>query len=102
MAVTTGLSQAQVQALIIAKLLAHRNALDAIMDLYRWTSGLAASDLATAAGLSTADANAYLAAVADANAEASLHFNGLPPGTYPQPPVSYPYGASQAQVTGPQ
>ena len=101
-AVTTGLQPAQVQALIISKLLAHRNALVDVQNLFKWASGLAVADLATAAGLSTADAQPYLAAMADANAEAQTHFTGLPPNTYPQPGSAYIYAASQAQVTGPQ
>ena len=102
MAVSTGLSPAQVQSLIQSALIGHRAALNRITDLYRWTSGLTLSDMETAAGLSAADAAVYLSAVADANAEVQIHLTGFPPGTYPQPATGYPYSASQAQVIGPQ
>lgn len=101
-ATTTGLSPAQVQSLIQSKLLAHRNALNDLADLYRWSSGLTQADMETAAGVSAADALTYLSAISDGNAEASTHFTGLPPGTYPQPSSAYVYGATQAQVIGPQ
>jgi len=56
----------------------------------------------TAAGLSAADALTYLSAVADAAAVASIYSTGQPPGTYPQPASDYVYGATSAQVIGPQ
>lgn len=90
-AVTTGLSTAQVQMRIISVLLAHRQALNDVQNLYKWSSGLAVADMAAAAGLSTADAQAYMTAIADANAEASIHNTGQPPNTYPQAASSYPY-----------
>jgi hypothetical protein len=92
-ATTTGLTTSQVQSLIQQTLIQHRNALNNIISLYAWTSGLATADMQAAAGLS---------AVADAHAEAILHSTGLPPDTYPQPASSYPYAASQSQVIGPQ
>jgi hypothetical protein len=101
-AVATGLSPQQIQALIQQRLLALRVAYNSIIDLYRWTSGLAASDLATAAGLSTGDAGTYLSAVSDAYAEAQIHYSGLPPLSYPQPSSDYIYSTSQSQVIGPQ
>ena len=105
MTVATGLSPAQVQTLIQTRLVNLRTAINSIVDLYRWTSGLSATDLATAAGLSQGDAAVYLSAVADANAEAQIHYTGQAPGTYPQVPAvpgPYVYSASQAQVIGPQ
>lgn len=101
-AVNSGLSPAQVQASIVAKLKAHRDALNDINNLFTWASGLAVSDMEAAAGLNASDAQAYMSAIFDAHAEYSFHVTGLPPNTYPQPGSSYPYGASQAQVIGPQ
>lgn len=102
MAVATGLTQGQVVSIIQQALVAHRAALENLQNIYRWTSGLSVPDMVTATGLSTADATVYLSAIADANAEAQIHFTGLPPGTYPQPASDYVYAATQAQVTGPQ
>jgi|ERR1700729_1748606 hypothetical protein len=101
-AVNTGLSPAQVQGLIISALQQHRNALALIQNIYKWTSGLAAADFATASGLSSSDAVAYLSAIADGNAEANLHYTGQPGGSYPAPVADYIYSATQAQVIGPQ
>lgn len=101
-ATATGLSAPQVQNYIQTRLAAHRAALNDIQDLYRWTSGLQVADMATAAGLSTDDASTYLSAVADANAEASMHYTGQPGGSYPAPASNYVYAATQAQVIGPQ
>jgi len=102
LATTTGLSTSQVQSLIQQKLLTLRNALSDITELHTWTSGLAQADMETAAGLSAADALTYLSAVADAAAVASIYSTGQPPGTYPQPASEYVYGATSAQVIGPQ
>lgn len=102
MATTTGLSPAQVQAQIIAALAAHRNALNVLQNLYRWSSGITATDMATAAGLSPDDAQTYMSAIADANAEANTHYTGQPGGAYPAPVSDYPYAATQSQVIGPQ
>lgn len=83
------------------RLLAHRAALDALNELYSWSSGVALADL-QAIGFSAADAGTLIAAIADAHAEYLLHTTGLPPGTYPQPASAYVYAASQTQVIGPQ
>jgi hypothetical protein len=101
-ATTTGLSTAQVQSLIQQKLIALRDALADITELHTWTSGLATSDMETAAGLSAADAQTYLSACADAAAVAGIYSTGLPPGSYPQPASAYVYAATSAQVIGPQ
>jgi hypothetical protein len=101
-ATATGLTTAQVQSLIQGTLAQHRAALQRVQALYAWTSGLQVADMATAAGLSTADATTYLSAVADANAEANYHYSGAPGGAYPAPTSDYVYGATQAQVIGPQ
>jgi hypothetical protein len=102
MATATGLSPSQVVSLIQQGLIMHRKALETMQDLYRWTSTLNVADMATATGLSTADATTYLSAVADANAEAQIHFTGLPPQSYPQPASDYVYATTQVQVIGPQ
>lgn len=99
---TTGLSTQQVSSLIQSKLAALRKALSDVEDLHAWSSGITATDMSAAAGLSTADASTAMAAIADAAALKELYDTGLPPGTYPQPSSAYPYGASQRQVIGPQ
>ena len=81
------------------KLVVLRNAMDAITDLYGWSSGVAASDL-EAIGMAAGDASALLTAIADANAVAQIYDTGLPPGSYPQPSSAYVYAASQRQVMG--
>jgi hypothetical protein len=83
------------------KLIAHRKALADLADLFAWSSGITAADL-TGVGVSPDDAPVILSAIADAHAEYLLHTTGLPPATYPQPPQTYVYGASQTQVIGPQ
>jgi hypothetical protein len=101
-ATSTGLSPAQIVSLIQAALVAHRDSLFNIAELYQWTSGLAVADMEAAGDLSAADAATYLSAVADAYAEYQNHLTGVPPSTYPQPTGQpYPYGASQARVIGP-
>lgn len=80
-----------------------RAGMDIADDLYAWSSGVSAGDL-TSLGpnpMSSGDANAILSAIADAHALAGLYNTGLPPGTYPQPPSAYVYGASQRIVMGP-
>jgi primosomal protein N'' len=77
-----------------------RAALEQAQNTYKWTSGLQVSDLVTL-GFTTADAQSILSACADANALASFYNTGLPPGTYPQPPSAYIYGASVATILGP-
>jgi len=86
---------------VTQRLLALRNALDAVQDLYGWSSGISLADL-EAIGFSAADASSLLSAVADAHALAEIYSTGLPPGTYPQPASAYVYAASQRQVIGPQ
>lgn len=86
---------------VAQRLLNLRNALDAVQDLYGWSSGLSAADL-EAVGFSAADASTLLSAVADAHALAQIYSTGLPPGTYPQPSSAYVYAATQRQVIGPQ
>ncbi len=90
----------QIQASAIAKLKALQQALDAVQDLYGWSSTVSSADL-EALGLSSGDAGTFLSACADANAVAQIYNTGLPPGTYPQPASAYVYGASQRQVIGP-
>jgi hypothetical protein len=101
-AVNNGLSPAQVQGLILSALQQHRNALTLLQNIYHWSSGLVTADFATATGLSTADAEAYQAAIADGNAEANIHYTGTPGGEYPAPASDYIYASSQAEVLGPQ
>jgi len=83
-----------------AKLAALRNALDDVVNFYLWLTAYANSDL-VAAGFSSADASALLAAFADGNALCQIYRTGLPPGTYPQPPSAYVYAASQRTIIGP-
>lgn len=83
------------------KLIALRNALVSVQELYGWSSGVSAADL-EAIGFSAADANALLSAVADANALAQIYTTGQPPNTYPQAASAYVYASSQRQVIGPQ
>jgi hypothetical protein len=101
MAFPTGLNQAQVLSMVQSKLIAVREALDSITDLYGWTSGLLPADIETATGLDANDAGTLLSAVSDANAVAVFYDTGLPPSQYPQPSTAYPYAASQRQVIGP-
>ena len=101
MAIYGQLTEAQINQLITQKLIALRDAMDAVRDLYVWTSGLANADL-VAAGFASSDAGDILAACSDANALAQIYETGLPPGSYPQPSSAYVYGASQAVVIGPQ
>lgn len=95
-----GKTAAQVTQLVQAVLRNHRAALEQCYDLYRWSSGVAAADLA-AIGFAAADAAVLLSAIADANAEYVTYNTGLPPSSYPQPPTAYPYAASQSEVIGP-
>lgn len=90
-------SQTAITTQVTQKLLALRNALDAIENLYGWTSGLAVADL-TPLGFTTADAQSILNAVADANAVAEIYETGLPPSGYPQPASAYVYSASQRVI----
>jgi hypothetical protein len=101
-AVNNGLTPAQTQSLILSMLQQHRNALTLAQNIYKWSSGLAVADFATATGLSTSDAQVYMSAIADANAEANTHYTGTPGGSYPAPSSDYIYAATQAEVLGPQ
>lgn len=86
----------------IAALKSHRQALNALNDLYSWSSGITPADLEAAPyNMTAADANALLSAIADAHAEYMIHATGQPPGTYPQASSAYVYSASQNQVVGP-
>lgn len=91
-------SPQQAQLNIQAQLAAVRTALQNAADLYGWSSGIAASDLATAWPIPLADANTYLSAIADAKALHDFYQTGLPAESYPQPQSAYVYGASQQQV----
>lgn len=100
--VNNGVSATQNQSSIVGALVAHRAALQRLQQLFAWTSGLSQADMETACGISASDASSYLSAIADANAEAQIHFTGQPPGSYPQAASAYPYGASQTAVIGSQ
>lgn len=102
MTISTQLTPAEVNNLIQQRLIALRSAINGVSDLYGWTSGLAAADLAAASGYSAGDAPTVLSAVADAHALAQIYSTGQPPGTYPQAASAYIYATSQRQVIGPQ
>lgn len=100
---TTGQTQQNVLATVVSKLTALRSALDAVAQEYKWSSGVAASDLVTL-GFTSADANAILSAINDANALSDYYNVGRP--TAPayenmQPAQDYVYGTSSAAVIGP-
>lgn len=98
---TTGQTQQYVLASVQSKLTALRSALDAVAQEYKWSSGVAASDLVTL-GFTEADASAILSAVADANALSDYWNVGHPTqGSYPQPQSDYVFGQSAANVIGP-
>lgn len=99
MAISTGLTQAEVTNLIQQRLLAVRNALNAAAELYKWTSGLAVTDLEAASTYSATDAPGVLSAVADANALSVLANTGAAPSSYP---ANYQFLNSIVQVIGPQ
>lgn len=101
MAIYGPITEAQVIQLVQQKLLALREALNEVADLYNWTAGISSGDLVSL-GFASADAGLILSAVADANAIASIYSTGLPPSTYPQPASTYVYQSSQARVIGPQ
>jgi len=98
----TGLTAAQILANVQARLLALRQALEAVTDLQEWSSGVTGADMETATGLSASDAATLQSAIADAAALADIYDSGLPPGSYPQPASAYVYAATQRQVIGPQ
>lgn len=100
---TTGLTQGQVLASIQAKLKALRDAAADVQELYKWSSGLQASDLESAPlSFVAADANTILSAISDMNAVAQILFTGQAPSTYPQVTgTPFVYAATSAQVIGP-
>lgn len=99
MAVLPGTTtEAEVLANAVRTLLNLRAALEAAADLYGWTSGNSAADLATL-GMDAGTAAALLSAVADANALQVLYDTGSLPGSYTLP---YVFGASQRRLIGPQ
>lgn len=99
----TGQTAAAIIGNVTGRLIAHREALENLNKLYRWTSGLSAADLTSApVSMAPADANAILAAVADAHAEYLIYLTGQAPGSYPQVTgTPYSYAASQTTVIGP-
>jgi hypothetical protein len=101
MAVYGPITQAMTTQLVTQKLGALRAALNGVVELYQWTSGLATADL-VGIGFASADAGDILSAVADSNALAQIDTTGLPPGTYPQPASAYVYAATRARIIGPQ
>lgn len=91
---------------IAQKLLAHRETLAALAELYKWSSGVSSADLAAmppdGPGMRVADADALLGAIADARAEYLVHTTGQAPGSYPQVAGDpYIYENSQNRVIGP-
>lgn len=96
-----GISMVQVASNTQARLIALREALQGVQELYAWSSGVAVAELQTL-GFSATDAASLQSAIADANAVAQIYSTGLPPSTYPQPASAYVYAASQRQVIGPQ
>lgn len=105
-----GTSSQAIVSQVTQTLTAIRSAMDAARDLHAWSSGIADTDLTAAPpdgpGMALADADALLSACADAYALACYYgdgsdTDGLPPGSYPQPPSAYAYGASQRRVIGP-
>lgn len=105
--INTGLTQAEVTNLIQSRLIAARNALRDIAELYKWTSGITATDLSTASTYSSTDATTVLSAIADMNAVETIVNTGAPGAAYPQLTVpsgqtAYIFGQSMRQVIGPQ
>lgn len=100
MPISPGLPTAQVTGLIQQKLIAVREALRDVNELYKWTSGLAATDLSAVSTYSATDAPGVLAAVKDANELAQLYSNALT-AAIDGYPVGYILGTSIAQVIGP-
>jgi len=94
-----GVNSTTIGAVVTAKLVALRAALEAVNDLQGWASGVSPADL-EGIGFSAGDASTLLSAIADAGALYSIYSAGQPPGTYPQAASAYIYAASQRQVTG--
>jgi hypothetical protein len=102
--ITPNGAQVLIQQAVLA-LTQFRNGINAVEDAYKWSSGVSEADLMAqppdGLGMSQANADALLSALADAHAVAEYFNTGLPPGTYPQPPSGYVYGASVRRVIGP-
>ena len=96
MAIFSGITQAYVTNNAQAKLLALRRALEDCANFYEWLSAYASADLVNL-GFTQADADAILAAFADAHEEYVLHTGGGL-GTYTIP---YNFSASQNKIVGP-
>lgn len=95
-----GMSATQIIAIVQEALAAHRAALERLNEIYAWTSSISAADLEAApVSMPAADANAILAAVADAHGEYLIHTAGSDPN-HPINPA-YVYAASQTAVLGP-
>ncbi len=107
MAIMASVTTDQVLNTARSLLAAHRRSLLDVQQYALWTAGISAADLqaiatGTGAPMSSADAGIILAAMADANAEAQIHFTGQAPGTYPQVTgTPYIYAASQVRLIGP-
>lgn len=102
MAIINGasLSASQIIAIVQEALGAHRAALQRLNEIYAWTSSISAADLEAApVSMPAADANALLAAVADAHGEYLIHTAGSDPNHPINPP--YAYAASQTALLGP-
>lgn len=97
----SNMSASQILAIVQEALSAHRAALIRLgEEIYPWTSGISAADLEAAPiSMPAADANALLAAVADAHGEYLIHTAGSDPNHPINPP--YTYAASQTAVLGP-
>jgi hypothetical protein len=100
-AIYSQIQAGQIAGNATGKLIALRQALRDIDDLYAWSSSVAAADL-VAAGVPAADAPMILSAIADAHALWVIYTTGQAPATYPQVTGPYPFGASQRAIIGPQ
>lgn len=94
-------SAGQVAGTAITRLLALRRALADAATFQAWLAAQADADL-NGIGMSEADVNMLRPAAADASALSVMYNTGLPPSTYPQPPVAYVYSASQRLIIGAQ
>jgi hypothetical protein len=96
----SNMTSSQIMSIIQEGLGAHRAALERLQEIYAWTSSITAADLTGAPlNMPAADANAILAAVADAHGEYLIHTAGSDPNHPIAPP--YVYAASQTAVLGP-
>jgi len=106
---TTGLNPQSLTNQVQQTLGALRNAIDAVDELYAWSSGVSEQELidlgfATSPGDDTTspDALAILSACADANAIAVIYRTGQAPESYPQVTGDpYVFAESIARVLGP-